>query len=102
MIMEYMPQIVQAIPTDDHQVYAYFSDGSIRLADIKPLIAKGGVFAPLADETAFRDSITVLNHAVAWDLSGTRDAARCIDIDPVTMYETSRIVDEPRELFAVA
>lgn len=102
MIMEYMPQVVQAIAADDHQVYAYFSDGSIRLADIKPLIAKGGVFAPLADETVFRDSVTVLNHAVAWDPSGTRDATQCIDIDPISMYETARIVDEPMELFAVA
>lgn len=100
--MEYIPQVVQAVPADEHQVYAYFSDGSIRLADIKPLIAKGGVFAPLADEVTFRDSITVLNHAVAWDLSGTRDATRCIDIDPIVMYETARIVDEPLELFAVA
>lgn len=100
--MEYMPQVVQAIPADDYRVYAYFSDGSIRLADIKPLISKGGVFAPLADEANFRDSLTVLNHAVAWDLSGTRNAAQCIDIDPFTMYETACIVDEPTEFFAIA
>ncbi len=97
-----MPQVVQAIPADNHQVYAYFSDGSIRLVDVKPLIAKGGVFAPLADESTFRDSITVMNHTVAWDLSGTRDTARCIDIDPVSMYETARFIEEPTELFASA
>ena len=48
--MDHLASVVQAIPREDHTVYAYFNDGSVRRADIKPIIAKGGIFARLADE----------------------------------------------------
>lgn len=96
--MNYTAAVIQAVPGADYTVYAYFSDGSVRLADIKPLIEKGGVFAPLKDEIVFRERITVMNHAVAWDLSGDRDAGKCIDIDPCSMYESSAIVKDPLRL----
>ena len=44
--MEYVPAVVQAVPGNNFTVYAYFSDGTVRLADIKPLIARGGIFPP--------------------------------------------------------
>ena len=47
--MFFMPAVLQAVPGDDFTVYAYCNDGAVRLVDIKPLIALGGVFAPLAD-----------------------------------------------------
>lgn len=93
--MNYIPSVVQAVPGENYTVYAYFSDRSVRLADIKPLISRGGVFSLLQDEKVFRDSLTVMNYAVAWDLSGNRDAEKCIDIDPCTMYETARLVEDP-------
>ena len=93
--MNYNAAVVQAVPGDNYTVYAYFNDGSVRLADIKPLISQGGVFAKLQDEQVFRETLTVMNHAVAWDLEGNRDAAKCIDIDPCTMYESSVIVKDP-------
>ena len=62
--------VVQAVPEENYTVYAYFSDGSVRLADIKPLISRGGVLLPLQDEKVFRDALTVMNYAVAWDLAG--------------------------------
>ena len=71
--MELLPSVVQAVAGENFTVYAYFNDGSVRLADIKPMIAKGGVFAPLADETFFRERLTVMNGAVAWDIAGNRD-----------------------------
>ena len=93
--MEYMPSVVQAVAGDNYTVYAYFSDGSVRLADIKPLIARGGMFAQLADPQFFRDRLTVLNDAVGWDVAGNRDATACIDLDPIEMYETACVVDDP-------
>lgn len=45
------PEIIQAVPGDGYQVYAYFTDGSIRLYDMAPLVTRGGVFAPLQDWT---------------------------------------------------
>lgn len=93
--MPYPIQVVQALPGDNFTVYAWFSDGSVRLADIKPLIEKGGVFSQLADAETFSQALTVMNHAVAWDVQGTRDPARVIDIDPCSMYEKAVIVKDP-------
>ena len=91
----YFPAVVQAVAGDDFAVYTYFSDGSVRQADIRPLIAQGGVFSQLADPALFRDRLTVMNHAVAWDLTGSRDPRVCIDLDPVRMYEGARKVADP-------
>ena len=93
--MEFLASVVQAVPGDDFTVYAYFNDGSVRKADIKPLIARGGIFSALADETFFRERITVINGAVAWDVTGTRDATRCIDLDPCAMYEHAAVTPDP-------
>ena len=30
-----------------------------------------------------------------WDLEGNHDATKCIDIDPCSMYESSKIVKDP-------
>ena len=93
--MELMPAIVQAVPGDDCIVYAYCNDGAVRQVDVKPMIARGGVFAPLADPVTFQSCLTVLNDAPAWDLSGARDPAACIDLDPCQIFDTAPIVDDP-------
>lgn len=98
--MDYIPCVVQAVAGDNFTVYAYFSDGTVRLADIKPAISRGGVFSQLADEAVFRNSLTVLNDAVAWDLTGARDETSCIDLDPWKMYEESPVVADPLETAA--
>ena len=93
--MDYMPHVVQAVPGEGRTVYAYFSDGSVRLTDVSHLIVPGTVFDALKDERFFRERLTVINGAVAWDVSGDRDATTCIDLDPFNMYETSAIVRDP-------
>ena len=90
---KYFPCVVQALAGDDFTVYAYFSDGSICLYDMKPLIAEGGVFEQISDPAFFRDRLTVLNSTIAWDLSGRYDPSDCIDIDPFTVYASRRIAD---------
>ena len=62
--MNYLASVVQVLPGDNFTVYAYFSDGTVKLADAKPLIAKGGVFAQLADPDFFRERLTVMDGAV--------------------------------------
>ena len=57
--------------------------------------ARGGVFAPLSDETFFRERLTVMNGAVAWDITGTRDATKCVDLDPCVMRDASPVVPDP-------
>ena len=93
----YFPTVLQAVAGKNKPVYAYFSDGSIRLYDVKPLIARGNIFTHLEDDDFFRNRLTVLNDTVAWDLSGNYDPANCIDIDPLTIYEESELVSDPLE-----
>ena len=93
--MELLPSVVQVVPGEDFTVYAYCNDGAVRLLDIKPLIAKGGVFAPLADPAFFVERLAVLNDTVAWDMTGDRDETACIDLDPCGIFETDPIVDDP-------
>lgn len=93
--MEYYPEVVQVVAGEDYCVYAYFSDGSIRQFDVKPLIAKGGVFSQLSDGAFFSDRLTVMGGTVAWDVTGDRDETKCIDLDPFTVYEQSAMVPDP-------
>lgn len=93
--MELFPSVVQAVAGKDFTVYAYCCDGAVRLIDMKPLIAKGGVFSPLADSEFFQTRLTVINDSVAWDVTGNRDETACVDIDPCWIFETAEIVDDP-------
>ena len=86
--------MLQAVATDDFQVYVYFNDGSVRLLDAKPLLQPGTVFAPLRDIAVFKDTLTVLNDTVAWDLSGKRDGVDCLDLDPETLFALPAVSEE--------
>ena len=90
-----LPAIVQVVPGEGRTVYAYCNDGAVRLVDVGPLIAQGGVFAPLADPDFFTERLTVLNDTVAWDLTGDRDETACLDLDPDQIFATAPIVDDP-------
>ena len=94
---DYIPSVVQAVAGPDFTVYAYFTDGTVRLSDVKPLIEKGGVFARIAGEAAFSELLTVMNGTVAWDVAGGRDEFGCIDLDPCALYEDSEVVLDPLE-----
>ena len=93
----YYPVVVQAVAGQDYTVYAYFSDGTIHLFDMKPLIEEGGIFEQLTRGAFFADHLTVMNSTVAWDLSGCYDPTDCIDIDPFTVYESERVEDPLKE-----
>ena len=96
--MKLLPSVVQVFPGKGFTVYAYCNDGAVRLVDVKPLIARGGVFAPLADRAFFEERLTVLNDTVAWDVAGNRDETACIDLDPCVIFETAPVVDDPLEI----
>lgn len=93
MEKEYFPVVVQAVAGKGRTVYAYFSDGQVKQYDMAPAIARGGVFAPLADEAFFTERLTVLNDTIAWDLSGHYDPTDCIDIDPFEVYAAASVAD---------
>lgn len=83
--MEMIPKVLQAIAGQNHLVYIYFHDGTVRLYDA----------SPLRDDAIFRERLTVLNDTVAWDLEGNRDPATCIDLDPCELYESCPVVEDP-------
>lgn len=91
--MEYMPEVIQVRPTNDFKVYVYYDDGSIKLYDAKELINKG-IFTKIKDINVFKETCTVLNGTLAWDLDGNYNENTCLDIDPFEIYENSPDVDE--------
>lgn len=95
--MEYMPKVLQAVAGKDFTLYLYFSDGSVRLYDAKPVLKLGGVFEPMRDADFFREHLTVLNDTAAWDINGDFDPCNCIDLDPIELYEESEVVADPLE-----
>lgn len=98
MDMDYFPEVIQVIPTEDYEVYIYFDDGSIKLYDAKDIITKG-IFKSLQDKKVFIEACTVLNGTLAWDIEGKYDNTTCLDLDPLELYESCPEVEEPWELF---
>ena len=93
----YYPYVLQVIPGENRSLYVYFDDGTVRLYNIKDQIEFESVFAPLKDDAFFREHLTVINGAVAWDVTGDRDEYKCIDLDPIVIYRTAKIVPDPLE-----
>ena len=86
------PEIIQVVPNENYTVTVYFEDGKIVLYDVSPLFEKE-IFRPLIDRNIFINACTILNDTLAWDLEGNRDATKCIDIDPETLYALEAIED---------
>lgn len=84
------PDVVAVTPYDDYKVEVAFADGKIVMYSIKHLLGIG-VFRMLADQQFFKERCTILNHTLAWDVSGDGDPYRCIDIDPDTIYRSDEI-----------
>ena len=97
--MDYWPEVIQVIPTNDYMVYIYFDDGTIKLFDASKLVTQG-IFERLQQGNLFVEACTVLNHTLAWTLDKSYNEQTCIDLDPHSLYMNCPIVDEPTELFA--
>ena len=63
----------------------FFCDGKVVVYDVKPKLNQG-VFIQLKDISLFMDRCTIMNDTLAWDIAGTGDTSKCIDIDPDTIY----------------
>ena len=79
--------IVQVIPNEDYTVYVYFEDGKIVCYDAKTLLKKK-VFEPSKDIEFF------MNGTLAWDVTGTRDRTKCLDIDPEMLYGLENVSEK--------
>ncbi len=78
--MKLNPRIKKVQPLADFQLRLTFTNGEIRIYDVRPLVARGGVFRELQDASAFR-SVRPRYGTVQW--SGGQD------ICPDTLYEDS-------------
>lgn len=88
-------KVIQVVPTNDFKVYIYFVDGKIKLFDASELIKKG-VFQQLQNVELFKNSCTVLNDTLAWDISGKFDRYNCLDLDSEELYNACPEVAEPK------
>ena len=81
--MEMIPKVLQAVAGQNRLIYIYFHDGTVRLNDASALLEKGGVFAPLRDDTIFRERLTVLNDTVPGIWMGTATLPPALTWTPV-------------------
>ena len=91
----FYPEVYQAVAGNNYTVYAYLNDGSVREFDVIPLIKQGGIFKKIEDKEIFKNTLTVLNGTVAWDIAGNRNEYECIDIDPMTIFKSPIVPDIP-------
>ncbi|WP_331654677.1 DUF2442 domain-containing protein [Anaerosporobacter sp.] len=82
--------MVQVIPLDNYHVQVFFDDGKIIEYDANNDL-QFDALKPLRDIQFFKESCTILNNTLAWDMQGDRDVTQCIDIDPFTLYELASI-----------
>ena len=66
------------VPEDDYTLIVDFADGKRKRFDMKPIIARGGVFEKLKNIEFFR-RVYVDRDTVAWD--------DIIDIAPESLYD---------------
>lgn len=89
----YFPTVVQVKPCNNYSVRVYFDDGKIVSYDLSSKISKG-VFKALQDISIFKNTCTIMNGTLAWDISGERNLETCIDIDVFTLYELPAIKED--------
>lgn len=85
----------QVVPTDDYHVYVYYDNGEIRKYDCTWILEENGAFEKLKSISEFKSLCTIMNGTLAWDISGTRDPQRCIDLCPDTVYKESTRTSDP-------
>lgn len=81
----FTPEVVQVVPKENYVVEVLFQDGKIVHFDVNRLLKKG-IFAKLNDKDFYKNRCTVMNHTLAWDISGEHDPTNCIDIAPDVLY----------------
>ena len=83
------PRLFQVEPKDDFTVVLYYDSGEIKIYDCSWILKESGVFLKIHDLSAFKETCTIMNGTLAFDISYVRDPYNCIDICPDTVYEES-------------
>ncbi len=91
------PVLYQVVPTDNYTVYLYYDNGEVKLYDCSFIFNENGVFDKIKNIDSFKNLCTIMNHSLAFDISGQRDVSNCIDICPDTIYEDSISCDAKQQ-----
>ena len=90
---DYIPVVIKVIPQDNFHVHVTFDNGKVIVYDVtKDLQTK--LFKPLRDIKVFKETCTIMNDTLAWDITGSSDTGNCIDIDLFTLYEMECISEK--------
>ena len=84
---DYEPEVYMAVHHEGTLIDCFFTNGDVRRYDIAPAIVRGGVFATLSDIEVLKNSLTVFNGGLAFDIKGDRDPYSIIDFCSETVYE---------------
>lgn len=82
----YIPTVIKVMPLDNFHVHVTFGDGKVIDYDAT-VDLQTALFEPLKDIEVFKETCTIMNDTLAWDITGNRDNGNCIDIDLFTLYE---------------
>lgn len=74
--------VIKALPIDDYKLRLYFSNGEVKVYDIKPLLKKKS-FEILKDKTRF-SKVKINDRAIVWNFTGNE--LDDIDICPENLY----------------
>ena len=75
---------IKVEPLDDYCLRVYFSNGEIKIFDVKPYL-EYKMFLPLKDKKFF-STVKVYFNTAAWDYKRKEPYADGIDIDPHELY----------------
>ena len=87
---DYEPEIYQVAHYKGPLVDCWFTNGDVRRYDLSKWIAKGGCFAPLSSPKVMKQTITVYEGTLAFDLKGNRDPFEILDFEPQTVYDMGK------------
>ena len=81
-------------PEIDYCIISHFADGKITRFNMKCYIDNtvNTVFNPLKDKEVFKNTLTILNNNVVWDLSGEGIETDC-KIDSWTLYVAKDVTE---------
>ena len=82
------PRVKKVVAVPDYKLRLTFSDGKVRIFDVKPFLDKG-IFRDLRDESLFK-SVRIWHGTVQW--SGGQDMC------PDTLYEDSIPIHRRRRI----
>ena len=74
----FAPEVVQVIPQENYIVEVLFQDGKIVYFDVNHLLEKG-IFSKLKNKEFYKNRCTVMNHTLAWDISGEYNPTNCVN-----------------------